>query len=527
VVRGCPLQVRSLVILGLMVALLLAGTPSSAAGNPHDAPVAVIALHDDGINPYHVAFRDHSPRAQTYPGKSIPDYPDGAIALRLTFDAPTLAAALEADCATWESVVSGQLYWIPGTKIVGAVEEFTGEPTCARTADGSIDVFNTMSRLPILGLHHGTMVASRAAADDYGACPECRIVVLPDRNAFAMSWSEANADWIDADSWSGGDELGVQPICLLFCVDRMDTIDDGDGNLSRAVEANAQAHLSFAAAGNGVGLLVAPTPIPNPSVTWYTHTPSVLVVGGHDSGFINTWPGIPSHVVSDSCNSWGAQWDTLDVSGPTLAGGTSAASPFAAGEAARILLEARRILGDPRTGVHDGVVAQGPAGLAQSGPLADGVLTLAEWKRVVLVSASARPEAQAEDGPTCALPSDGSFVGATPVAWNDVPPGFPEFLQIGYGALDRRAEALAGAVLRGEALAPDRTVTDAYFIGVGAADDAIYNHVYGSLDGVVEAVPDAGPMPDPGTVGGTAGELVGEALAPLGNPERDVFPWLP
>lgn len=529
-VGGVHLHVRTLVTFGLITALVLAGAPLAAA-KKDEAAFAVVALHDDGINPYHIAFRDDSRNAQMYPGKYIPDYPAGALPLRLTFDAPTLADALEADCPTWESVRSGQLYWIPGTKIIGGVEEFTGEPACARNADGSINVLNTMSRLPILGLHHGTMVASRAAADEYGACPECRIVVLPDRNLFAINWSKQNADWIDVDSWSGGAIVGVDTFCLLYCVDQSQAVNDGDPDLSRAVEENAQAHLSFAAAGNGVGLLVAPTPVPNPSATWYTHTPSVLVVGGHDSGFMTTWPGIPSHVVSDSCHSWGAQWDTLDVSGATLAGGTSGAAPFVAGEAARILLEARRILGDGRTGVHEGIVAEGAAGLVESGPLVDGVFTFAEWKRLVLVSASARPEAQVEDGPACALPSESGFVGATPVAWKDVPPGFPEFLQIGYGAVDRNAEALAGAVLRGEVPAPDRTVTDAYFLGVGAANDALYLHFSGALDGPTQPVRDLVPLPDPSVVsetvaavGAQTGALFGTVFDALGNPENAIFP---
>jgi hypothetical protein len=507
-----------------------------AAAKAHDVPVAVIALHDDGINPYHAAFRDDSPRAHKDPGTYIPDYPAGALPLKLTLDAPTLAAALEADCATWEAVRPAQLYWIPGTKIVGAIEEFTGEPVCARNADGSIDVFNTMSQLPILGLHHGTMVASRAAADGYGACPECRIVVLPDRNLFAIEWSAANAGWIDVDSWSGGDTAGVNTFCLLFCVDQTDAVNDGDPELVRAVEANARAHLSFAAAGNGVGLLVAPTPLPGPSMAWYTHTPSVVVVGGHDSGFMLTWPDTPSHVVGDACASWGAQWDTLDGSGPTLAGGTSAAAPFVAGEAARILLEARRIVADGRTGVHGGIAAHGDAGLVSSGPLADGVLTLSEWKRLALASASPRPEAQSEDGPVCALPSEDAFFGAVPLAWKDVPQGYPEFLQIGYGALDRRAEALAGSVLRGETAMPDRSLTDAYFAAVAVGNGALYTRNSGALDGPVDALGDGGPVPipDPGAAseaisaaGWEAGSLLGEGLGVVGNPERDVVPWLP
>ena len=60
---------------------------------------------------------------------------------------------------------------------------------------------------------------------------------------------------------------------------------------------------------------------------------------------------------------------------------TSSATPFAAGGAARMLLEARRILGDTGTGVTKGVVASGPKGRVKDGPLADGEFTLEEWKK--------------------------------------------------------------------------------------------------------------------------------------------------
>ncbi|MDQ3990894.1 MAG: hypothetical protein M3245_01110, partial [Actinomycetota bacterium] len=103
--------------------------------------------------------------------------------------------------------------------------------------------------------------------------------------------------------------------------------------------------------------------------------------------------------------------------------------------------------------------AEGEAGLVPSGPLADGKLTLAELREVTFKTASARPERQFEDGSVCAT---GPF-GPTPIQWTQVPPEYPEYIHIGYGAVDNPSRALAFQVLRGERPLPDRSRTDTYF----------------------------------------------------------------
>ena len=124
-----------------------------------------------------------------------------------------------------------------------------------------------------------------------------------------------------------------------------------------------------------------------------------------------------------------------------------------------ILLEARRILGEARTGVRDDVVATGRRGRVPDGPLADGKLTLEEWKELTFKTATPRPQAQEEDGP----PGPPGFYGPTPLRWSEVPEGYPEFLHIGYGAIDSESWALARRVLRGKEAMPERTATDEYF----------------------------------------------------------------
>ncbi len=187
------------------------------------------------------------------------------------------------------------------------------------------------------------------------------------------------------------------------------------------------------------------------------------------------WPGFPGHVVSDSCNCWAASNSSIDESGEKVGSGTSSATPFAAGGAVYELLKARAILGDTGTGVEKGVVAQGPKGVVKSGPLADGKFTLEDRKRLVFVSATERPEAQEEDGPPCDA-VDGTVVySATPVQWTQVPEQYPEYLHIGYGAVDRPAMALAVEILLGKVEPPDRTDTDEFF----AYDRQVRETTYG------------------------------------------------
>jgi hypothetical protein len=241
----------------------------------------------------------------------------------------------------------------------------------------------------------------------------------------------------------------------------------------RKVEGAARKHLAFWASGNGAatrgGVLGHPTVI-DPRMT----PPSIVMVGGHDSGYVNTWPDFPPHVVSDSCNSWAAYSNHMDESAETVGSGTSSATPFAAGGAAQILMQARAILGDEDTGVDGKVAASGGRGKVSGGPLADGRFTLEEWRRLLYSTATERPEGQYEDGPPCDAVDGLVLYSATPVLWTDVPEQYPEYLHIGYGAVDRPALRRASSVLRGRADLPDRTEVDQFFAGIDPVRDAQY-----------------------------------------------------
>lgn len=433
---------------------------AAPAPSPVGGPFAVVAFVDSGINPYHAAFRDASPRASAHPSTYLPGFPPDAEAIRLTFDHANLTAAFAADCAEWAKVQPGTLYWFPGTRVVGAIEmDDPGEWACGDADDPY--------PARIFGTSHGTMVASRAAGVGYGACPECLVVMVRGHTLEAVAWP-AEQPWIDAQSNSWG------PVAFAWApsgrVSAIGAYLVADPPLVREIEAAAARQPSFWAAGNGA--LGRFGGVGHPSELAPHLTPSVIRVGGHDTGRITPWPGWSPHVVSDACDSWAAEHATLDESTPATGGGTSGATPFAAGLAGELVLEARRLLGDARTGVRDGVLAEGDLPPPSAGPLADGNLTVAELREALLATADPRPKATEEDGAICevALPrADGGGVevplGAyvtAPVAWAAVPADAPAWTFVGYGAVTRATADAAKAILRGEAPLPERA-EDAWF----------------------------------------------------------------
>ena len=449
--------------LVLAAVIVVAALPTPAAAEAASAS-AVVAVVDLGINPYHQVFRSSSPLATQHPSTYIEGFPADAEALHLTLDAPSYDVAVATDCErVWRRVQPGRLYWIPGTKIIGAMSiDAAFAPT-----DGPCP------GAPMLDSGHGTMTASRAAADaEWGACRECLIVAVQGLQEAATTWAASQSEWIDLQTNSWGPGPVWEPT---------GTAEESQNGATpafvRAIEAAAQRHPTFFASGNGV--LTANGLVTHPTYVQPEMTPSVIAVGGHDSGFVQTWPDAPVHVVSDACASWAARAGSLDAAGADVGSGTSAASPFVAGKAASFVLEARRLLGDNTTGVHDGTLATGTptAGLTE-GPLADGRFTVEELRQLTFATATARPAATPEDGPACTTFTGNLIYGPTPIPWSAVPPEFPEYALIGYGAVDTPAAQRAVAVLRGELPLPDRTRTDTFFQADAATRAAVFG-VYG------------------------------------------------
>ncbi len=450
----------------VLVSLSLLGAGSAAAQElPPPTPKSVVSFIDTGINPYHEVFRDTGPYAYEHPSTYIPGYPADAVALPITLppvgEEADWAELVRQDCEVWKTVQPGKLYWFPGTRIIGGISFIaSAQPAhCQSLPSGGAEILDFGG--------HGTMVASRGASNTYGAClaVDCRVVSIQFPTSIpipnvgsstgpavsAVRWAADNASWIDVQSNSWG------PFVPLWEPTGQAGLLTANPEIVRAIEYANQRHAAFWASGNGAAFRGGV--LGHPTVLAAHFGVSGYIVGGHDSGYMNTWPGFSPHLVADSCSAWAALRNHTSTSGDSVARGTSGATPFVGGGAAKLLLEARRILGDLGTGFENGVVASGQPGLVASGPLADGVFTSAEFRAVLLKTATARPGTQFEDGPTCGT---GQF-GPTPIKWTDVPAQYPEFIQIGYGAVDRVAQDLSVKVIRGETALPDRSTTDQYF----------------------------------------------------------------
>jgi hypothetical protein len=186
-----------------MVSVLVANPERLAA---ETTAVTVVAINDSGINPYHFEFSaatypDPDVLALTnnfrrHPSEYIPGYPAGAKALPITLGQGYFPPG---DSAIWTTatIAAGDLYWIPGTKIVGAID--AGGSTGATSGD---DLY------PILDDNgHGTGSASVSTGNRYGYCPTCLLVVVEALDEAPA----ASFPWVDISSNSFGPIGGARP----------------------------------------------------------------------------------------------------------------------------------------------------------------------------------------------------------------------------------------------------------------------------------------------------------------------------
>lgn len=480
----------------LLVALfLLASAAPFAASNvappvlASAGPVTVLALIDTGVNPYHVAFRDDSPLGQQHPCTYITGFPCDVPALPLTLDAPDYATAYALDKPLWDNVARDQLYWIPGTKIVGVISKGNGGVACPNQLDaaGQHIVFdvpptgvvhaNALGACPperrILDDHgHGTMTVSRSAGNAYSLCPACRIVEIEGLGAPSLRWA-ADQGWIDvvSNSW-----LSLIPAP----VEGLGDDPDDPVTVGFTFQYATKRVVTVAASGNGAAYIsgFAPTP----TYVLSTAAPGVYLVGGHDNGHVTAWSGAPTTVVADAYGGWAAAHDSLTRWEPDpISCCTSTAAPYAAGGAAAIVQAARAALGDTTShGIRDGVLASGSTDIAR-GPLANGEFTSDEFSRLYRHTAQARPLEGPDDGLThwTGAAAEGGSVplplvlrngpGANPfcqgcwtlpLRWSQVPSEVNAWPQIGYGSIDGNSVAQALAVLAGDAPEPVRALDD-------------------------------------------------------------------
>jgi hypothetical protein len=472
------MKVPRLVMLALsaVLTLALASSSSALAETLRQKPLilkevrpkassaqSVVALIDTGINPYSEAFRDRSRLARKHPSTYIPGYPKDAKPLRLSLNLP-YEEAIKKDEKKWALVQRGKLYWIPGTRIVGAISLGAGGTNCP-TVDvpPANSVFQgDCKEHSIFDDHgHGSMTASRAAGAPNSLAPTARIVAIEGLGDRSVDWAR-KAPWIDVQSNSW---LSLVPPPIP------------SGTTTAFADA-AKEMLTLAASGNGTAYLagVAPTP----TYLLSTAPAGVVLVGGHDNGKMTLWAGAPPHVVADAYAGFTAIAGSSEKMRPDpIACCTSAASPYAAGGAAAIILEARRILRDTRTVGHAGTIyACGEPDLVPKGPLADGDFTLQELKDVFLHTAEPHPAEERDDGDvhwagdprapdhTEYGPGGNPFcVGCTtmPLAWQQIPAQAEAYPFIGYGGINRYSVTLATAVLEGKTDMPERPAADAQY----------------------------------------------------------------
>jgi hypothetical protein len=407
--------------------------------------VTVIGIADTGINPYHLEFS-----AQTYPdpdvlaltdnftrhpAEYIPGYPAEAEALPITTGAGYFP---EGDRELWDgntTVKPGKMYWIPGTKVVGAVD-----------AGGSTGVTSGDDSHPILDDNgHGSGSASVSAGNRYGYCPTCLLVVVEALDETVV----AGLPWVDISSNSFG-YIGGLPIGLAV----------GGSQETKAAAERGQTTLF--AAGNGVG-----NAFDVPISTYgsdQTGPDWNITVGAlrRDNQRAIVGDGIPVHISAWGDGNLPSACRTGTV-GQCAFGGTSAATPYTAGVFGTVLTEVREAVGDGQSGQKPGQVVADGLAVEESVYLDDGELTRAELREAVLKTA--------EPLNTENEPSPYPYPMTAPYTDANV-------LFEGYGAAAPNSAARAVDVLLGRALLPDRPFEDEFF----ALDRQVRDSLYGGYD---------------------------------------------
>lgn len=411
----------------------------------------VIAVVDTGINPYHLAYR--RPEYAVHPSRYIEGFPADTPALGLTFGNDYVTARGADDAPVWSQVQGRQLYWIPGTNIIGAysVGDVAGTPPGGLPSRPIIDDDG-----------HGTGTTSVAAGagrssrgEPFGANPQALIVILEGLGDEAVKWA-SEQPWIDFISGSYGDPLSVP--CN-------DSVQDEGLWCGREYQYTApfvlrDARTACFSAGNGLtrtGVAgdryssLRPTSGP----AWVVTVGAVSPRNEQDY----SWHSVPVDI-----SSYGLHWpaaDPFSISGEQDFGGTSNATPVTCGAFSRALLAIRNELGDTAEGLHQGpdgkfVAAAGrqrPAGLVR-----DGVLTRQELQDAVFKTAQ-----HAEFNPQTFI-YDPFVVPDSPVYYT----------QEGYGVANVASAERAISVLLGRAPMPDRSEVDAWIATEDEVRDVVY-----------------------------------------------------
>ena len=371
----------------ILLATALSAVPASAARTTAGDDAVVVAVIDSGMSPYHWDFlAAKMPQAKTKtkaddlpltkaPHTWLAGFPSPKVfgtyeSLDLTLDAKNpkrlQADLFDRDEDAWLDVETSTAdepayYWIPGTKVVGALS-FGG--------DGGTDY-----KGPIYGTgvgEHGQGTASVSVGNMFGTCPECLLVFIQASSGAqyeaAIEWAE-NQPWIDAISNSYG--LSTSPA--------RDRVYAGSDTALQK-KATERGQEIFFSAGNGV---LNDFVTPNGTLLSSQEGPDwIVTVGATDPADVDySGAGKPADIAGIG-TMYPSAYSGKDVTGKGDFSGTSNATPTIAGTYARALWLARQALAGPSRVQSRGVVATGKpyrCGAARKNcELADGTLTRRE-----------------------------------------------------------------------------------------------------------------------------------------------------
>ncbi len=426
--------------------------PSASDQGP--TPRVTVAVVDSGANLYHEAFG--SDRSWQLPAEA------GATSIDLSLDASDWETAVEQDRSRLMALERETLYQLPGTVFVGAIS-FSVPGWCQTSAEV---VCQTEQAWPWLlddpsASPHGTATIGRLAGTNLSlAGDEARIGVVLVQVDFGTSEVIDGIEWASEQPWIDAISLSLRK-----------SPGSGDyGAFLQAVDEAAHKKPVFKAVGNGLPEQTMGV-VPKPAWAW-DGTPDEIAVGGVDNEWIRTAYDLHPYIAADAC---GVEVPGPDsTSGTDGTSGTSMAAPYAAGAAAKLILQARDLLGDahlgPRTDENlsapDGawssqrpedaqvVLAEGQADTVETGPLADGTFTLRELKDVLYHTARPIPTKGPHDGPPCLL---------SQIPAEDLPER-ERFAHIGYGEVDPTSLEWAQRVLVGEGELDDRPTADEEYV---------------------------------------------------------------
>lgn len=414
-------------------------------------PFVVVAVSDTGINPYHEDFGaarypdsrvlDATANFTKHPSTYLDGYPANTPALPVTlgkdFAPGKLYPAEDAGLFTRAALPLNTLFWIPGTKIIGAIDASDVAPV-----NGNADA------TPLLDDDgHGTASASVAVGNLYGYCTSC---LLAFGEGFAATEKFYTYPWVDLASNSFGSLANVG-FAGLFAPD--------------FPKENAErGQIALYAAGNGNENAFV---TPEQTYTSENLGPDWIVrVGAVDRSSRQPFTGTGKPV---DVSSFGLGENPAAVpnarTGTTDHSGTSAATPYTTGVMGSVLTQVRSSLGDGDVGTKNaagefGVIAKGTP-VASSPYLADGKLTRAELTDVIFKTA------QHEEG------------SATVQFPPTIPSNEFQYLAEGYGIVEPASGLRALDVLFGRAPLPVRAAEDEFF----AADSFLRDQLWGTWNG--------------------------------------------